>query len=289
MKNLKPPLHSLPMPDIPRLPEIKPEDAVAILKNKNWSARVIRNQHIKSVRQIIIPLLEPGSLPQDFDQVVFENIVIEQGDLTDLEIPFRLCFVNTFFLNGLDLKDSQLKHLDVSGYIGWGLNLAETKGQPIINLNNLQADQIRVYEGEGLDCFDISTSNIGSLTLASTTIKRHITLHDNVNILDGLWLENLSINQTVNLIQCSVQKYFRIHNVRCSGDIQLVVCDLNTPLSTRNSSCSKLNLSESNCSGRLDFRNLSFQELDVSNATITGQLLLDLNQLQQKKSQQILL
>lgn len=144
MKNLKPPIHSLPIPDIPRLPEIKPEDAVTILKNKNWSARVIRNRHIKSVRQIITPLLETDSLPQDFDQVVFENVIIEQGDLAELEIPFKLYFMNTFFHKGLDLKGSRLKRLDVSGYIGYGLNLAETKGQPIINLNNLQADQVRV-------------------------------------------------------------------------------------------------------------------------------------------------
>lgn len=283
MKNLKPPMHSLPIPDIPQLPEIKPEDAVAILKNKNWSARVIRNRHIKSVRQIITPLLETDSLPQDFDQVVFENVIIEQGDLTDLEIPFILYFVNTFFLGGLDLKGSRLKRLDVSGYIGYGLNLAETKGQPIINLNNLQADQVRVYEGDGLDCFGISTSTISSLTLASTTIKRHITLHNNVNILDGLWLDDLSIEQEVNLIQCAVHNFFRIHNVRCSGNIQLVVCDLNAPLSTRSSSCTKLSLNESTCSGRLDFRNLSFQELDVSNTIITGQLLFNLNQLQRKK------
>jgi hypothetical protein len=281
---IKPPFHSYPpSSDIPRLPEIKPEDAVAILKSRNWSARVIKNRHITCLRQIITPLLESDSLPQDFDQVVFENVVIEQGDLTELEIPFKLYFSNAFFLGGLHLNQSRFTHLDVSGYIGYALSLTETKGQPIVNLANLQADQIYVYEGEGLDCFDISTSTIGRLTLASTTIKRHITLHDNVDILDGLWLENLSIEQEVNLRRCAVQTFFRIHNVSCSGNIQLVVCDLNVPLSTRNSSCIKLNLSETNCSGRLDFRNLSFQELDVSNTTITGQILLELNQLQQKK------
>jgi hypothetical protein len=281
---IKPPFHSYPpSSDIPRLPEIKPEDAVAILKSRNWSARVIKNRHITCLRQIITPLLESDSLPQDFDQVVFENVVIEQGDLTELEIPFKLYFSNAFFLGGLHLNQSRFTHLDVSGYIGYALSLTETKGQPIVNLANLQADQIYVYEGEGLDCFDISTSTIGRLTLASTTIKRHITLHDNVDILDGLWLENLSIEQEVNLRRCAVQTFFRIHNVSCSGNIQLVVCDLNAPLSTRSSSCTKLSLSESNCSRRLDFRNLSFQELDVSNATTTGQLLFNLNQLQRKK------
>lgn len=281
---IKPPLHSYqPSSDIPRLLEIKPEDAVAILQSKKWSARVIRNRHIKCLRQIIIPLLETDSLPQDFDQVCFTGVVIEQADLTELEIPFRLSFSNAFFLDGLHLNHSRFTHLDVSGYIGYALSLTETKGQPIVNLANLQADQIYVYDGEGLDCFGISTSTIGSLTLASTTIKRHITLHDNVNILDGLWLEDLSIEQEVNLIQCAVHTFFRIHNVRCSGNIQLAVCELNVPLSTRSSSCTKLSLSESNCSGRFDFRNLSFQELDVSNTTIAGQLLLNLNQLQRKK------
>lgn len=281
---IKPPFHSYqPSSDIPSLPEIKPEEAVATLRNKDWSARVIRNRHIKCLRQIITPLLETDSLQQNFDQVCFTGVVIEQADLTELEIPFRLSFSNAFFLDGLHLNHSRFTHLDVSGYIRYALSLTETKGQPIVNLTNLQADQIYIYGGEGLDCFGISTSTVGSLTLASTTIKRHITLHNNVNILDGLWLEDLSIEQEVNLIQCAVHTFFRIHNVRCSGNIQLVVCDLNAPLSTRSSSCTKLSLSESNCSGRLDFRNLSFQELDVSNTTVNGQLLLNLNQLQRKK------
>jgi len=246
---IKPPLHSYQLSsDIPRLPEIKPEDAIATLLSKDWSARIIRNQYIKCLRQIITPLLETDSLPDDFDQVAFEHVVVEQGDLTELEIPFRLSFSNAFFLDGLHLNHSRFTHLDVSGYIAYALSLTETKGRPVVNLANLQADQIYVYSGEGLDCFGISTSTTGSLTLASTTIKRHITLHDNVNILDGLWLEDLSIEQEMNLIQCAIHTFFRIHSVRCSGDIQLTVCDLNAPLSTLSSSCTKLNLSESNCS-----------------------------------------
>ena len=285
---IKPPLHRYPpSSNIPQLPKIEPGDAVITFLSKSWSARVIRHKHIKCLRQIITPLLETDSLPRDFDQVLFEHVVVEQGDLTELAIPFRLCFQDVFFLDGLHLNHSRFTHLDVSGYVGDALSLTETKGQPIVSLANLQADQIYISGGEGLDCFDISTSTIGSLTFASTTIKRHITLHDNVSILDGLWLEALSVDQEVNLIRCTIHTFFRIHNVRCSGNIQLVVSDLNAPLSTRSSSCVKLSLSESMCSGRLDFRNLSFQEIDVSNTTITGQLLLNLSQLQRGKDSEV--
>ena len=62
--------------------------------------------------------------------------------------------------------------------------------------------------------------------------------------------------------------------------MEIEVCNLQAPLSTRVSSCMKLSLNESKCSGRLDFRNLSFQEIDVANTTVTGQLLFNLEQLQ---------
>lgn len=280
---IKPPFHSYPpSSEIPHLPILEPEEAVVTLMHKDLSRRVIKNRHVKCLREIITTLIETKPISQDFDEVVFQNLVIEQGDLTELVIPFELYFLDSFFLNGLHLNHSHFVRLDISGYIGYALSLTETKGQPKINLNNVQADQVYVYGGEGLEFLDVSISNIGRLTLASTTIKRQIFLRDTVNILDGLGLENLSVEQDVNLIQCSVHTFFRIHNVHCSGDIKLIVCDLNAPLSTKDSSCVKLSLSESKCSGRLDFRNLSFQEIDLSNTIVAGQLFLNLSQLQRR-------
>jgi len=282
---IKPPLHLYPPSQpIPDLPKIEPQEALVTLMNKEWTARVVKGRRITCLRQIITSLINTDSLPQDFDQVLFDYVVVEEADLTELVIPFKLHFQNTFFLNGLHLNHSKFHFLNVSGYIGYGLSLTETSGQPIVGLANLQADQIHVYGGEGLDCFDVSTSTIGSLTLASTTIKRHISLHDHVDILDGLWIEDVSVEHGVNLWRCTVETFFRIHKVCCSKNIELEVCDLRAPLRTLNSSCSKLSLNESKCSGRLDFRNLYFHEIDLSNTIITGQVLLNLQQIQRKEN-----
>ena len=279
---IKPPLHSYPPPyQIPVLPKIDTKDAVTTFFSEDWAKRVITGRHITCLRQIITSLLEADSLPQDFDQVVFDNVVVEHADLTELTIPFKLHFENAFFPDGLHLNHSTFSFLSVSGYVGYALSFTETKGQPTVSLTNLHVDQIYVYRGDGLDCLDVSVSTIGSLTLASTTIKRHITLRDHVDVLDGLWLDKLSVRQRLSLWRCTLREtFFRIRDVDCSGNIEIEVCDLRAPLSTHGSSCAKLSLNESKCSGRLDFRSLSFQEIDLSNTIITGQVLLNLRQLQ---------
>lgn len=279
---VKPPFHrySPPHPP-PDLPKIETDGAVNICLSKNKFERHIDGFEIHSLRQIVTALLETDSLPQDFDEVFFKDVVIEEADLTELVIPFKLHFLNAYFLDGLHLNHSSFTMLTVSGYVGDTLSLSETKGQPTVSLGNLQADQIYVYGGEGLDSFEVSNSTIGRLTVSTTTIKRDISLHDSVDILDGLWLADLSVGHGINLWRCTIREaYFRIHNVSCVCNMEIEVCNLQAPLSTRVSSCMKLSLNESKCSGRLDFRNLSFQEIDVANTTVTGQLLFNLEQLQ---------
>ena len=281
---IKPPLYCLqPGYDIPRLPEIDPKQAVVILTNENASARAVARGHIKCLREIIASLLATDGLPDDLDQVLFENVVIERADLSELAIPFALYFQRSFFLDGLNLNSSQFQRLDISGYVGYGLSLVETRGQPKVNLGNIEADQVHIYGGEGLGHFEVSFATIGTITIASTMVSHEICMHDSVAIPGGLWLENLSVGQGLCLVRCSISRHSRIHDVRCTGDIDLQVCSLDAPLSTRSSSCAKLSLSESKCSGRLDFRGLSFQEIDLSNTTISGQLLLNLNQLQRRE------
>jgi len=254
------------------------------LLNRDWSERCLRNCKIVSLRQIITALLEKDPLPKDFDQVAFDYVVIKEADLTNLVIPFKLHFQRVFFLDGLHLIGSSFDMLTVSGYNRGILSLTETKRQPSIAFQDLHVDEIRVGEGEGLDNFSVSTSTMGRLTISNTTIKRRIDLHDSVDILDGLWLKDLSVGDGISLRRCTVgETYFRIHNVNCSGNIEIEVSDLQAPLSTRDSSCVKLSLNESKCSGRLDFRNLSFQEIDVANTIVTGQLLFDLEQLRRSK------
>ena len=113
-------------------------------------------------------------------------------------------------------------------------------------------------------------------------ITDQISLHDNVNVLDGIWFDNLIVERGITLWRCSIETYFRIHNTKCSGNVELEVCDLKAPLNTKSSSCKKLSLNESKCYGRLNFKELQFRELDVGNTIIIGQILFNLNQLQEK-------
>lgn len=280
---LKPPLHYLhPSRPVPSLPIIEPKEAVATLTNGEWAARVLRGRQIKCLRDILALLIEADTLPSDFDQVVFDRVVIQHGDLSELEIPFKLHFQEVFFLDGLNLNSSCFPLLSVSGYVRYGLSLVETSGRPGVNLANLEADQVHIYGGEGVGHLDTSNSTLGALSIACIKVERDISLRDSVVGPDGLWLENVGVGG-IYLLRSVVQKYFRIHGVSCTGNLELQTCNLDAPLSTRGSTCTKLSLSESVCSGRLDFRNLSFSELDVANVSVPGQLLLSLDQLQAKK------
>ena len=280
---VKPPFHSYQPPcSIPRLSKISKDQAMRIFHSNKWSERNVRNCHITDLREIFVDLLESSSLPKDFNQILFTNVVIDHADLTELAIKYKLHFQNCFFLQGLHFNHSSFPLVTISGYICGNLSLNKLNGNPIIVLQNLQVDQVYLEGGECIENFGISTTTIGRLTIANTKISGQVNLHDNVNILDGIWFDNLIVKRGILLWRCKVESYFRIYNVKCQGNIELLVCDLVSPLNTKSSSCIILSLNESKCYSRLNFKGLQFDKLDVGNTTVIGQLLFRLRQLKEK-------
>ena len=142
---VKPPFHSHPPPyPIPKFKEIADDQVVKIFQNTEWAERNVNNCRIVDLREIIVDLLESSSLPENFDQILFTNVVIENADLTELTIKYKLHFQDCFFLRGLHLNYSSFPLVTISGYICGNLSLTNIRENPSISLQNLQVDQVYI-------------------------------------------------------------------------------------------------------------------------------------------------
>lgn len=213
-----------PPREIPTLPVIQPAEAVAALLNQEWSHRVVHDRHIQNLRNVVAGVMGSVSRPHDVDVLNFIGVVIENADLTELDIPFRLHFTGCFFLDGLHLNESSVPGISLHGYVRDAVSLVNVRGCPIVNLGGLQVDTIWTY-GTELDCLDIQSCAVGQLVLAEGNVKRHISIRDDSVILDAFDIQNVALGE---YILCWHSKFgarwMRLRGLRCHGRIEFSEC-----------------------------------------------------------------
>ena len=127
--SIKPPRYHLKIPaPLPAFPAMSTDQAVQTLLNTDIAQRCVENATIEDLRPVIGSFLEKCPDPAEYRSLIFRNVVIRYADLREFVISHELHFAYAFFLNELDISDSTLNSLSISGHYAKGnLGLVHVK------------------------------------------------------------------------------------------------------------------------------------------------------------------
>lgn len=255
------------------------DQAVQTLLNADIAQRHVENATIEDLRLVIGSFLEKCPDPAEYRSLIFRNVVIRYADLRDFVIPHELHFAYAFFLNELDISDSTLNSLSISGHYAKGnLGLVHVKKCREVSIQNCQIDGIYCYgaEIERIRLFGVRLGN--SHTIADAEKIENITCEGNCDFYCGIWLQNLS-PKDIQLNTVEAGERIRFHSVNVERSLLIQDCQIKADIEFESSSCDKFSIAASTLYGQCDMRGLDFGVLDVSNLKVGGRLLLSLNQL----------
>lgn len=269
-----------PQIEIPALPDVEAVTVVSTLQHEDTNNRTVSDCHISNLREVVAAVIDSPSRLADLHEITFSNVVVDHADLTDLKMPFELVFLDCFFLDGLHLNGSELPRVSVNrGYIHDSFSLNDLKGYPLVQLSWLHVGRVWASNSE-LDCFDCDNVTLGDLVFADSHVKRHVTLHE-VSLLMTLELQGLTVER-IDCHRCTFGPdaiWLRFRDVNCNGSLQFYECKIMGRVVTIGSSCSLLTFEGSIGNGHLDFRGLTFSQLNVTRTMLSGPFIISLDQL----------
>lgn len=282
--SIKPPMYHLPVPvPLPELPAITTDEAVRTLLRTNIEDRFIKNATIEDLRPIIGSFLEKCPDPTEYRSIIFRNVVIRYADLRDFVIPHELHFAFAFFLNELDLGNSTLNSLNISGYYVKGnLGLVNLKKCQEVSIQNCQIDGVHCFASEinRIHLFGVRIAD--SITIADAEKIKEITCESNCDFYRGIWFQNLS-PRNISFNNIEVGEFIHFNLVNVENSILIHDSEIKADIKFETSSCNEFSLSASSIHGQCDVRGLDFDILDVSNLKVRGRFLLSPSQLISKE------
>lgn len=281
---IKPPQYHLQIPGpVPAHPVITPDEAVQILLAPNIAQRRIENATIEDLRPVIALFLERCPDRQEYRSLIFRNVVIRYADLREFEIPHELHFAYAYFLNELDLSETTINSLSISGHYAKGmLGLVHVKKCREVSIQNCQIDGIYCYGAE-IDRFHLFGVRLGnSLTIADAEKIDSIMCESNCDFYTGISLQNLSL-KNIRFDALEAGKLISIRNVNAERDIVVSDSRIDADIKFDSSSCDKFSLTSSTLRGQCDARDLDFKSFNVAKASLGGRLLLNVGQIRRNR------